>query len=801
MGSSLLVVDVGLDSRLAGSEAVYTYRGREGVGVGEAFVVPLGGRRSVGYVLGVREVTEGELGFPFSRLRDLGERVRGLDIPGVTVELVQEVSRQTLTPLAMCLSPATPPGIRERLFTRWERTDEPETEGLSSTMREVLTIVEEEPVVEGKGKSIPRGTKTSLRALAKRGLVRGVPFLQPFREQNRFAGMLRLTSDGARVERFLAGEGKKKPAQAVTVMRLQGAEDASFSAQEIKALGQVSDATVKALVSAGLLETVDAAEVEKPKIPMPNADQAAAIEAVGSAVRGRLAEKFLLYGVTGSGKTEVYLRCAEEALRAGRQVLYLVPEIALTAQVVAQLRARFGHQVAVIHSNLAPSERMAHWMRIRNGEAPVVLGARSALFAPLSNLGLIVMDEEHEASYKQESAPRYLSKRVAFWLAERHGCPLVLGSATPSIESFQQAEDGVLRRLDLPGRAAAKAKLPEVFIEDLRSIYKEKRATIFSDRLHAFLGETLGRGEQAILFLNRRAYAPFVVCRDCGHKFECPRCAVSLSFHRRDKKLRCHHCDHQIPAPEVCPECEGSRVGSFGIGAEKVEEAVAELFPEARVARLDRDVARKKGALEEVLAKFRSGEFNVLVGTQMVAKGLDFPNVTLVGVIAADISLNVPDFRASERTFQLLTQVAGRAGRGERPGRVVVQTLSPGHASVVAAQTHDYLSLFKVLVEERRAAGYPPFLRLVNVLVTGADRGEVGVVSGVLGDRLRRQLAGVVVLGPVDCAIERLQGVWRRHLVLKVPEGADLGRVASVVEGVEKGKVRVVVDVDAYQLG
>lgn len=801
MAERTIVADVGLDSRMAGSEAVYTYRAEPGVQVGEAYMVPLGPRKSVGYVLGVRETTEEELGFAFSRLRALGERVAGLDLPETAVELVQEVSRQTLTPLAVCLSPATPPGIRERLFTRWERTSEPVTEGVTSTMKEVLAAVEDAPVIEGKGKQVPRGTKSCLRALQKRGLVRAVPFWQPFREQSKVAGLLKLTSDQKAVEDFLLKSAAKKPAQAVTLMRLQGSEEASFSFDEIKALGQVSDATVKSLVSAGLLERVEDETQEPFRAPTPNEAQAKAMAAISAAVKGSEARRFLLFGVTGSGKTEVYLRCAEEALRAGRQVLYLVPEIALTAQVVAQLRARFGQRVAVVHSNLAPGDRMANWQRIRNGEAPVVLGARSALFAPLNNLGLIVMDEEHEASYKQESAPRYHSKRVATWLAERHRCPLVLGSATPSIESYEEAAEGKLERLDLPARAVSKARLPDIFIEDLKAIYKERKGTIFSGRLETYMQETLERGEQVILFLNRRAYAPFVVCRDCGHRFECPRCAVSLSLHRRDKKLRCHHCDFSMPSPEVCPECEGNRVGAFGVGAEKVVEAVQEMFPAAKVARLDRDVARIKGALEEVLAKFRAGETNVLVGTQMVAKGLDFPNVTLVGVIAADISLNVPDFRASERTFQLLTQVAGRAGRGERPGRVVVQTLSPDHISVQTAQSHDYERLSKYLSEERRLAQYPPFVRLVNVLVTGPDRHEVYEVSSVLGQKMRSDLTGATVLGPVDCSIERLQNMWRRHLVLKVPDGFEMGQIESVVESVERGKARVTVDVDPYNLG
>ncbi len=721
MGNRFWVADVGLDSRLAGTDAVYTYRFDQEVSIGEAYIVPLGQRKTVGYVIDLRELTEEELGFSTSQLRPLGDRVKGIELPAETVSLLHEVSRQTLTPISVCLSLATPPGLKDRLITVWERTELPWDDDLSTAMKETLRVIEEGAIIDAKGKRLNRATAATLRALLKRGLVTQTPNVQQFAERNRLHNLLRLTSDREKVEHFLRTSGKKKPAQAVTLMRLQGSESASFSSQEVKALGQVSDATIKSLVTAGLLESVDADELPKQVAPNPNSAQEHAISKISDSILNGRSDDYLLYGVTGSGKTEVYLRCAEEALKIGKQVLYLVPEIALTAQVVAQLRARFGQRVAVMHSNLTPSERMENWLRIRDGEAPVILGARSALFAPVSNLGMIVMDEEHEASYKQDNAPRYHTKRLARFVASRFGCPLVLGSATPSIETFQESVDGCVQRLDLPQRAVALARLPEVFIEDLREIYKEQKATIFSPRLLELMGETLSAKEQIILFLNRRAYAPFVVCRDCGHRFECSRCSVSLALHRSDNSLRCHHCDYRAPAPDICPECDGDRVGAFGVGAQKVEESVKEFFPEASVLRLDRDIARKKGALEDVFAQFRSGSVDVLVGTQMVAKGLDFPNVTLVGVIAADMSLNVPDFRASERTFQLLTQVAGRSGRGDRPGRVVIQTLSPQHPSVLASKTHDYLTLFENLSKERKDANYPPFVRLVNILILGQN--------------------------------------------------------------------------------
>ena len=796
---SILVADVGIDSRSAGSEAVYTYRAGEATRLGEAYFVPLGPRKVMGFVMALRSVAPEELGFDVGQLRGLGERVHGVDLPENTVALAHEVSRQTLTPLAMAVTLVSPPGIRERVVTKWVATGKSPEGALTPAQTEALRVLNEGGLEESKTKPVPRGAKSAILALERRGLAERSQSVVPFSERKPFDGLLRLAQDQAKVERFLAGQGLKRPAQLVTLMRLQGSEAASFTAQEIKALGGVSDSTVKALLDQGLLERAGEADSRRAEPPAPNADQARAIDAVSAAVKGRRAARFLLFGVTGSGKTEVYLRAAEESLKWGRQVLYLVPEIALTAQVIGQLRARFGKSVAVMHSNMSPSERLDNWMAVRRGEAPVVLGARSALFAPFTDLGLIVMDEEHEASYKQDKAPRYHAKRLAQFLSERFGAPLVMGSATPSLETFYESEEGKVERLELPERTAS-AKLPHVFIDDLSEMYRERRASIFSSRLEALIHETLKKKEQAILFLNRRAYSPFILCRDCGHRFLCPHCSVSLALHKRDRKLRCHHCGHQQDAPEKCPACGGSRVSGFGVGAEKVEEAVLQTFPGVRVARLDRDTTRRKGALEETFAKFRACETDVLVGTQMVAKGLDFPNVTLVGVIAADVSLNVPDFRASERTFQLLSQVAGRAGRGRAPGEVVIQTFNPHHVAVELAQRHDYVSLYEAVIEERRQANYPPFVRIVNVLVIGDLNGEVVAVAAKAAERVREALPGVPVLGPTSCPIERRNKLWRRHVLVKLPPESDPRPIAVAVAGLDTKRTRVTIDVDAYNL-
>jgi primosomal protein N' (replication factor Y) len=805
------VANVALDPRAGGSDAVYTYRADASAHVGDARFVNVGNRPVMGYVTSIFDANEADLGFGFESLRDLGEEVTNLSLPSQSIQLAQFVAAEYLCSLSVALSAATPPGVQDRLVSGWTLAAEPQSEfSLSAEPGEKLTAAQQEAMrtlqdaggtlAETASKRIPAAQAKVLSQLVAKGLVKRTVQVQPFQERRASREYLALSPDHDAIEKFLATQGVRKPAQALTLMRLQGAENSFFSIAEIKALAGVTETTVKALVDVGLLHSVDPEEKRVPKLPEPNRYQQLAIDAVSRAIRARESHGFLLFGVTGSGKTEVYLRLAQEALQRGRQVLYIVPEIALATQAISQLRERFGKGVTILHSELSPSDRLQNWMRVREGEAPVVLGARSALFAPLDNVGLIILDEEHEASYKQESSPRYYAKRVAQELSSMHGCPLVLGSATPSIESFYEAEQEKLTLLSLPERAAS-AQLPTVHIDDLSIGYRSNRPSILAEALHTRLGEILDRKEQAILFLNRRAYAPFVICRDCGTQMLCPRCSVSLSYHRRDGMLRCHHCDYRTPSPDVCPKCQGTRMNPFGIGTEKVEEAVTQLFPDARIARLDRDIARKKGALESILAAFRSGDTDVLVGTQMVAKGLDFPNVTLVGVVAADLSLNIPDFRSSERTFQLLSQVAGRAGRGSKLGDVVIQTFNPSHIAVTTAQSHDYPAFYEELKLEREQALYPPFVRLVNVVLSGESLTEVSDASHEAAVRIRQGLSKESqILGPANCPLERLHNRWRRHILVKLSGEDPPAKVGEALLGWTVKGVQSIVDVDPYSL-
>ncbi len=526
-----------------------------------------------------------------------------------------------------------------------------------------------------------------------------------------------------------------------------------------------------------------------------NVEQAAAVEAIA---QGEAGSSFLLYGVTGSGKTEVYLQAIAKTLSEGKSAIMLVPEIALTPQTISRFRGRFGDRLALMHSTLSDGERFDEWQRLRDGDAQVAVGARSAIFAPLPNLGLIILDEEHEGSYKQDSSPRYHARAVAMRRAELEGAKVILGSATPSVESFYRANLGELRRLDLTGRVSGRP-LPPVELVDMREELKAGNRKIFSRSLLAALSEHLDRGEQVILLMNRRGYASFVLCRSCGEAVTCPSCSVSLTYHKDHDLLRCHMCNFAGPNPKRCPGCQSPFIKYFGAGTQQVAEAAQVLLPGARILRLDRDTTTRKDSHRRILEAFGKGEADVLIGTQMVAKGLDMPRVSLVGVVAADVALNLPDFRAAERTFQLITQVAGRAGRGDIPGRVIVQTYAPEHPSLQFAKHHDYDGFYAREVSDREALRYPPFQRLVNV-VFSAETQAPAQSAAELAAGMLREYDGLTVLGPAESAIAQIRGRFRVQILLKT-EDPDLARLA-LREALKPGRIprtsglRVAVDVD-----
>ncbi len=533
--------------------------------------------------------------------------------------------------------------------------------------------------------------------------------------------------------------------------------------------------------------------------------QADAMETIERAISRREFHAFLLWGVTGSGKTEVYLRAAELCLRGGRQVMVLVPEISLTHQLVQDFRSRFPCGIAVLHSRLSRGERKEMWHAIHRSKVSIVLGARSALFAPCHSLGLIIVDEEHDGSYKQEEGFRYHGRDLALMRGKASRGVVLLGSATPSLETLHNAQTGRFGWLALPERVEGRP-LPTVEVVDLRRQRTRGPREILSPPLQEAMEETLSRGEQIVLFLNRRGYATFLLCPDCGHVFKCPNCAVSLVHHLSQRALQCHYCGWRQPAPALCPQCRGMEVMDLGVGTESLEEAVRVRFPEARVLRMDRDTTAGKGAFGEMLKAWKRGEADILIGTQMVAKGHHVPNVTLVGVVLADSSLNLPDFRSAERTFQLLVQVSGRAGRGERPGRVIIQTYSPEHPSILYSTTQDYLGFARHELEARRQAGYPPFRRLVMFRLSGPREEETASVARLLGEAGRRLCSGtrgVACLGPSPAPLARVKGRYRWQLLLKGESRQELHGVARALLGwarqrLSSRRVRLTADVDPH---
>src|SRR5271157_3461753 len=535
-----------------------------------------------------------------------------------------------------------------------------------------------------------------------------------------------------------------------------------------------------------------------------NPAQQAAFEQIRDAILTRQFRTFLLHGVTGSGKTEVYLTAIEAVLAQGRSALLLVPEIALTPAMAGQFFLRFGDRVAILHSAFTDVERTEQWRRIRSGKASVVVGTRSGVFAPVRDLGLIVVDEEHDGSYKQEETPRYNGRDVAVVRAQGAGACVILGSATPSLESRYNAEKGKYTLLELPGRIEERP-MPLVELIDMRQEFLEtrKQAT-FSRKLEEAIGQRLENGEQTIVLLNRRGFSSFVACRACGERVQCMNCSVTLTFHKRDRRLLCHYCGYAEKVPSVCPKCASEHIYFLGLGSERVEEELHRAFPAARIARLDRDTVTGKRQYETILHDFREGNFDILVGTQMIAKGHDIPNVTLVGVVSADVGLGVPDFRAAERTFQLLTQVAGRAGRGSVPGIVLIQTINPDHYAVRIAAAQDYQAFYEKELAFRRMMRYPPFSAMANVLVRSEKKEMAMRLSSELGILLTPAPEKLRVMGPAEAPVARVKNEYRYQFLIKAASRTALNellqRIRSFALERKWGATALVIDVDPLSL-
>ena len=518
-------------------------------------------------------------------------------------------------------------------------------------------------------------------------------------------------------------------------------------------------------------------------------------QVVDAVIQGNVEKPFLLYGVTGSGKTEVYMHIIEEVLNKKKTAILLVPEISLTPQMVEAFSNRFGHQVAALHSALSEGEKYDEWRRIARGEANIVIGARSAIFAPLKNIGIIIMDEEHSDSYKQgDKNPRYHARDVAIWRGKYHHAPVLLGSATPSLESMARAQKGVYQLLTLDKRVNGKS-LPKVEIIDMNQEAKVNLGHITSKLLNE-IRDCVSRGEQAILFLNRRGFSTFVTCKNCGEVIKCPHCDITLTYHKSSRMLRCHYCGYATNLPRICPHCKEEALTDLGVGTEKIEEELHTLLPSARVLRMDVDTTSRKGAHKKMIEAFRSFQYDILLGTQIVAKGLDFPNVTLVGVINADTSLNIPDFRSSENTYSLLSQVAGRSGRSQKNGQVFIQTFNPEHYAIYYVQSHDYLGFYKEEMLIRKKLGYPPFFYLCYIKISGKDSQYIFQEASKIKRSLDRNLEHTTILGPISLAVFRVNNIYRYGIILKYKREENLKEVLKMVQNHYKSNSKIRIDID-----
>lgn len=584
--------------------------------------------------------------------------------------------------------------------------------------------------------------------------------------------------------------------------------------KQILAQFQVSSSIIKSLVEKGLLIEEFLEVYRNPyenrvfertePLPLTSA-QKEAIAPVLSSIEENLHQVFLLYGVTGSGKTEIYLQSIQKVLEKGQEAIVLVPEISLTPQMVKRFKGRFGNEVAVLHSGLSAGEKYDEWRKIQRKEVKVVVGARSAIFAPFENIGIIIIDEEHETSYKQEENPRYHARDVAIERGIQHNCPVILGSATPSLEAFARAQKGVFQLLSLPKRMNNQ-ELPTVEIIDLREELRNGNRSMFSTLLLEKMKDRLAKKQQTVLFLNKRGYSSFVMCRDCGYVMNCPHCDISLTYHRSQQQMKCHYCGHEEAVPKLCPECASEHIRYFGTGTQKVEEEIGKILPEAKVIRMDNDTTSRKGSHERLLKEFEEGNADILLGTQMIAKGLDFPNITLVGVLSADTMLHLPDFRSSEKTFQLLTQVSGRAGRHELPGEVVIQTYTPEHYSIVMAGEQDYDKFYQREMMMRKIHSYPPFYYITLVTISHEELMKVVSVTDKITRYIASQLSKkAIVLGPVASPIPRINDRYRYQCLIKYKREPQLNHALKTIldhyqQEMASTGMQISVDVNPYIL-
>lgn len=759
---ALVIARVIVDVSTAAIDRPFDYRVPEHL---EAFVqpgirvhVPFGPRKVQGFVVGIADTTDVDT----KKLKPI-ESVIDLE-PVLTeemLELANWLKDDTLCFYNDALQVMIPAALRAT-YSKIIQIKQPELVSeaflrhLSKDHEVDFTVLEKEGLIS----ELKRHLDTSNAVIENRIRQKAKPKLQTVYE------VIQPNAE-------LSGNAKK---QAAVLEWIQRSGKERFTLAELQQEVSVTTAVLEALVDKEILQKIRQeiyreiellADTSVDKVVELTPVQQSVLQQIEEAQDEWKSDVFLLHGITGSGKTEIYLHAIEHALALGKEAIMLVPEIALTPQMVTRFKMRFGDQVAVLHSGLSIGEKYDEWRKIHRHEVRVVVGARSAIFAPFENVGLIILDEEHESSYKQEDSPRYHAREVAKWRATYAKCPVILGSATPSIESYARAKKGVYTLLELPSRANAK-ELPPVDLIDMREQLKGGNRSMFSIELIDAIRNRLQKKEQIVLFLNKRGFSSFVLCRDCGTTVQCPNCDISLTYHRMGEALRCHYCGYEEQVPTQCPHCESEHIRFFGTGTQKVEEEITRLFPEARTLRMDVDTTRTKGAHERILHHFGNHQADILLGTQMIAKGLDFPDVTLVGVLNADTSLHLADFRAAEKTFQLITQVSGRAGRHEKEGHVIVQTYDPEHYALTCAQTHDYVGFYTQEMQVRKVYQYPPFYYLTHLQISHPDVLATSEYATRVADWLRERLSPTTaVIGPTASAISRIQDRYRYQCMIK----------------------------------
>lgn len=795
--------EVAVNSPVSRSTFCYAIPPGFNISAGQPVWVPFGSRVIQGIVLRLSDEPSVE-----ETKEIAGIITDGPLFSSVQIKLAQWISEYYFAPLFDAFALMLPPGFERRAITCFQLTDSQIDVPLTPEQKQILHIMEEKKKVGLPELEKAIGQKKARQItdqLLDRQLIIKTLELEKAKIKPKTLPYIKLVADREKIEAERANLDKSRAYKQLELLNFLTGQAQAILISELKKRLNCSPATIKALESRRLI-SVERLRVRRDPLahlsftasppPVLTAPQQAGLESIEDAVTGKARKSgsppvFLIFGVTGSGKTEIYLRALAQVIATGKRGICLIPEIALTQQTVERFASRFSGRVAVLHSGLSLGEQFDEWQWIMERNCDVVIGPRSALFAPLPNLGLIIIDEEHEWTYKQEDkSPRYHARDVAVKLAELSDAVVILGSATPDIGSFHKAKQGGYQLVELKERITPRghSPLPEVNIVDLREELKAGNTSLFSRSLLTAMRETLAQGEQVILFLNRRGTATFVRCRNCGFVFRCPRCSIALTYHSIERRLICHRCRYSVPVSQSCPRCFRRNLRFLGIGTQRIEEEIRHFLPEARLLRWDRDVIIRRYAHEELLRNFRDHKADVLIGTQMIAKGLDLPQVTLAGVISADTGLNFPDFRSSERTFQLLCQVAGRAGRGVKAGKVIIQTYSPDNYTIEAAARHDYLGFYHKEIDYRRRYNYPPFSQLVRLVYSHTNeelcrREAERVYRLILDERAREDIVGFNMIGPVPAFAFRARGKYRWQLFLRGPDSTRMLSKLTLPQG------------------